>query len=424
MRCARESAMRTVSKSFVTPLFVWICITGNACSGSPDGGGSTSVGGTGGFAGSGNIATGSTGNAGASSAPGGGGASGISVGGNTGSGVGACPVNIPASGDSCSGSIQCSWGDHPLVSCRTQATCSASRWTVIVPAAICGTPDTSCPATASNGQTCASDNFATCVYSDGTYCNCESCCTAVGCTPNCGSAGPHHVWSCIAPPQLLPNCPSVVPNKGSPCNLNSGTVCLDTCNLKVTCDSGIWHWNTQSCQQNNSGGVCASPDTQIATPTGERSIADIRVSDWVYSVDGNSVRAVRVARVIRRPVHNHHVIRVTTAEGQVLQISAPHPTADGRTFGDLRSSDLLDGQRLQSVEVIDYVHQYTYDILPDSDTGFYFASGMLIGSTIANGRAPMSKFKPLRELEMETQCRATERHGSQPNSQSMPATGM
>jgi len=56
-------------------------------------------------------------------------------------------------------------------------------------------------------------------------------------------------------------------------------------------------------------------DTPIATPTGDRPIADVRVNDWVYSVDGNSVRAVRVARVIRRPVRNHHVIRVTTTEG-------------------------------------------------------------------------------------------------------------
>ena len=151
------------------------------------------------------------------------------------------------------------------------------------------------------------------------------------------------------------------------------------------------------------GGVCASPDTPIATPNGERSIADIRVNDWVYSVDRDGIKAVRVARVIRRPVRNHHVIRVMIDAGRNLEISAPHPTADGRTFGDLRVSDLLDGNRIQSVEVIDYAHEYTYDILPDSDTGFYFAGGMLIGSTIASGGYVMSR--PNRPIYESPQAR-------------------
>jgi len=424
--CLEAAVMYSVPKSIVTPLLVWMLVTGNACSGSPNAGGSTGLGGTGGGGGpsssggilgvggtrafggasllgvggignTGNVATGSSGNLGGAA-----GFGGVSAGGNTGTGIGNCPTSIPASGDSCSGSTQCSWGNHPLVWCRTQATCSASHWWVSGPSDIC-TPDPTCSAMPSNDQTCATDNFATCVYSDGTHCNCTSCCTAAGCNPNCGTTSPHHAWACTAPPQLLPNCPTIVPNQGSPCNLNSGTVCLDTCDLKVTCDGGIWHWNTQSCQQNNMGGVCASPDTPIATPNGERSIADIRVNDWVYSVDRDGIKAVRVARVIRRPVRNHHVIRVMIDAGRNLEISAPHPTADGRTFGDLRVSDLLDGNRIQSVEVIDYAHEYTYDILPDSDTGLYFAGGMLIGSTIASGGYVMSR--PNRPIYESPQAR-------------------
>jgi hypothetical protein len=128
--------------------------------------------------------------------------------------------------------------------------------------------------------------------------------------------------------------------------------------------------------------VCASPDTPIATPRGDRRIADLREGDLVYSVDGHAIRPVIVARTGRTPVVNHSVIRLTTADGRWLEVSAGHPTADGRSFGDLRSGGQLDGQLIAGVAVVPYVYPETYDILPASDTGTYFAAGMLIGSTL------------------------------------------
>jgi hypothetical protein len=102
----------------------------------------------------------------------------------------------------------------------------------------------------------------------------------------------------------------------------------------------------------------------------------------VYSVDENAVRAVPVVRVKQQLVKHHHVVRVTTSDGRTLEVSAGHPTADGRTFGDLRTHELLDGHAIESVEMIPYLHDATYDILPASDTGTYFAAGMQIGSTL------------------------------------------
>ena len=282
--------------------------------------------------------------------------------------------------------MQCAWGDHPRAECRTLATCYAPHWMVTNPSLSC-TLDPTCPASPTNGDTCTTDNYPTCYYPDGWYCFCTQCCVNAGCSPNCGSQGPHNAWNCTPPPQLAVDCPTVVPNAGTACNLGSGTVCLNTCDLKVTCDNGIWRWITNSCQT-GSGGVCASPNTPIATPLGERPIAHLHVGDLVFSVDGNSVRPVKVARVRRQLVYNHRVVRITTAEGRVLEISAPHPTADGRTFGDLRPTDLLDGHTLQSVDVVAYTHEYTYDILPESDSGLYFAAGMLIGSTLPATEEP------------------------------------
>jgi hypothetical protein len=106
------------------------------------------------------------------------------------------------------------------------------------------------------------------------------------------------------------------------------------------------------------------------------------VGDHVLSVDHGRVVDVPILEVHRTPATNHHVVRVELANGSVLEISAPHPTADGRTFGDLHETDSLAGVRIEHVSVIPYVPAFTYDILPASDSGTYFAGGVLIGSTL------------------------------------------
>lgn len=136
--------------------------------------------------------------------------------------------------------------------------------------------------------------------------------------------------------------------------------------------------------------VCASPDTPIATPSGERRLADLRVGDLVYSVDGAQIRPVPIVRVNRVPVSNHRVLRITFAGGAAIEMSAGHPTADGRPLAALRPGDDLEGATVVGIENIPYVHAHTYDILPASESGAYFASGVLIGSTLTGvpGRSP------------------------------------
>jgi hypothetical protein len=130
------------------------------------------------------------------------------------------------------------------------------------------------------------------------------------------------------------------------------------------------------------GGPCVSPDTPIATPEGERPIAELRPGDLVYGARDGALDIVPVLRVSRTPVTNHHVIRLRTRGGAVLEVSALHPTADGRTFAELAVGDALDGDIVVSREVVPYPYDYTYDILPASDGGSYVASGLLIGTTL------------------------------------------
>lgn len=144
-----------------------------------------------------------------------------------------------------------------------------------------------------------------------------------------------------------------------------------------------------TCPPGNPGGVCASPDTPIATPAGERPIAALDVGDLIYSVDGGVVKVVPILRVSRTPVRAHRVVRVELEGGSILNISAMHPTADGRSFAALRAGDTLGGLAVARVELVGYAHAYTHDILPDSDSGGYFAAGALVGSTLAKGAAPV-----------------------------------
>jgi hypothetical protein len=132
--------------------------------------------------------------------------------------------------------------------------------------------------------------------------------------------------------------------------------------------------------------VCAAPATPIATPTGDRPIADLKVGDLVYSIDRGALAVVPIRLVHRQPVNgSHRVVELKLAHGATLRISPRHPTADGRSFADLAPGDLVDGVRVISANLVDYDQPFTYDILPASDSGTYFAGGTLIGSTLVPG---------------------------------------
>jgi hypothetical protein len=130
--------------------------------------------------------------------------------------------------------------------------------------------------------------------------------------------------------------------------------------------------------------VCTAPTTPIATPAGDRPIAELRAGDLVYSIDRGRLVAVPIARVHREPVTStHRMVELRLAHGVTLLVSPSHPTADGRVFGDLAAGDRLDGVAVVGARTVGYDQPFTYDILPASDTGAYFAGGVLIGSTLA-----------------------------------------
>jgi len=141
---------------------------------------------------------------------------------------------------------------------------------------------------------------------------------------------------------------------------------------------GVWTYDQVMCP------ICAAPNTPIATPSGERPIAELAVGDLIYSVDGAGIVTVPIVRTGSTSVVRHSVVRLVLEGGSVLEISGGHPTADGRLFSDLAAGDKLDPEHaIVSAEIVAYGYDRTYDVLPESSSGAYFAGGALVGSTLA-----------------------------------------
>lgn len=175
----------------------------------------------------------------------------------------------------------------------------------------------------------------------------------------------------------MDGCPVPAPQAGTPCD-DPEASCGHSCELPILCVDGAWQYGQNGCP------ICAAPNTPIATPSGEEPIAQLRVGDPVYTVEDGAIVTRPIAQVGSTPVSSHRVLRVILDNGATLEMSPGHPTADGRTFRDLARGDWLDStHRVVSSTLIPFDASRTYDILPASRSGSYFAAGALVGSTLA-----------------------------------------
>ena len=246
---------------------------------------------------------------------------------------------------------------------------------------------TCAPDCAKAGNTCCN---GVCVNTDNDIHNCGTCGTTCDQSPAFCAMG-----TCGKPPCMTTqDCGVGNACCGSAC-CQTGQLCCDIpgpVSQGVKCvaptDAGTCPVGCKQCK-------CNSPDTPIATPFGNRPIASLHEGDLVYSLDHGRVVAVPITRTHSIEAPNHVVVRVTLESGMVLEISAPHPTVDGRTFGELRAGDALDGVRIVEARQVAFRFARTYDILPASDSAAYFAGGVLIGSTLG---APVTR--PANESRM------------------------
>ena len=133
--------------------------------------------------------------------------------------------------------------------------------------------------------------------------------------------------------------------------------------------------------------ICLAADTLIDTPSGPVPVQSLRVGMAVWTVDGAGARvAAPLIRVTKTVVPAaHRVVHLVLQDGRALWASPGHPTADGRSLGQLRVGDSLDGAIILSAGRVAYTSSATYDLLPAGETGFYWANGILIASTLHDG---------------------------------------
>ena len=131
--------------------------------------------------------------------------------------------------------------------------------------------------------------------------------------------------------------------------------------------------------------ICLAAGTLIDTPQGPVAVEDLNIGDSIWTVNASGERvSATILKTSRVPVPtDHQIAHVILSDGRELWSSPGHPTADGRRLGDLKPGDLLDDARVTFIERIPYNGSATYDILPSGNTGFYWANGILLGSTLA-----------------------------------------
>jgi hypothetical protein len=131
--------------------------------------------------------------------------------------------------------------------------------------------------------------------------------------------------------------------------------------------------------------ICLAAGTRIDTPEGPIAVEALRVgsSVWTMNASGERVRATILETGRVEVPANHQIVHIVLSDARELWASPGHPTANGRRLGSLKIGDSLDGARITLLEYLRYEGFATYDLLPSGDTGFYWADGILMGSTLS-----------------------------------------
>ena len=136
--------------------------------------------------------------------------------------------------------------------------------------------------------------------------------------------------------------------------------------------------------RNSTCPICLSGSTLIDTPQGQVNVKELAVGMSVWTMNAQGIRVSKpIAEVGKTLVSSiHQMVHVVLQDGRELYVSPGHPTVDGRHFGQLKNGDSLDGSRVVLAKLVPYGQSYTYDLLPAGDTGFYWANGILVASTL------------------------------------------
>ncbi len=129
---------------------------------------------------------------------------------------------------------------------------------------------------------------------------------------------------------------------------------------------------------------CLAENTNIFTPEGDINVKDIKTGMVVWSFNSKGEKiSVPVIDINSVPaVKDQKIYHLSLSDGRQLYISQNHPTIMGIPVSLLKIGQIYDGAKIVTKDLIPYTGSKTYDLLPDSDTGYYYANGILVGSTL------------------------------------------
>lgn len=188
---------------------------------------------------------------------------------------------------------------------------------------------------------------------------CTSPATSIGCS------GPTDTKSCPGGYTCVQNCGPIVGRGDEP---PPGYSCLIN----------------EVAKQGRNCPICLASNTLIDTPEGVTNVKEIKVGMYVWSF--NKARTRIKSKVIKIgnstvPV-DHRMVHLVLADGRQLWVSPNHPTILGTPVSRLLTGQIYDGSQIRSTSQASYWDTKTYDLLPDSETGIYFANGIPMESTL------------------------------------------
>jgi len=178
----------------------------------------------------------------------------------------------------------------------------------------------------------------------------------------------------------------IATEKGYPVTLRIGESVSNGCTITLTLtriERNTAAFNKKT-DFNRPCPICLAENTLIDTPAGAIPIQQLEkgIAIWTVNGLGDRVPAMIIATAKTPVPSTHQVIHLVLDDGREIFASPGHLTGDGRTMGDLSIGDLLDGGRVATAEGVLYQKDYTYDVLPSGATGFYWANGILLDSTL------------------------------------------
>ena len=130
--------------------------------------------------------------------------------------------------------------------------------------------------------------------------------------------------------------------------------------------------------------ICLTRGTLVDAPGGPLAVEGLRIGDPVWTLDARGARVLGTVVAVDSSLApaGHRVVRLVLADGREVTASPGHPLADGRSLGELRAGDTVDGSIVLAAELVAYSGARTYDLAASGPSGIYFVDGIPLGSTL------------------------------------------